>query len=123
MNEEIKTILKMVESGKITAEEGEKLITSIDNKNVKTISTPTGKKFLKIEVYSNDEEKTKVKVNIPLNLAKAVLKMESVKNQINVNADGIDIDFNEIISLIESDADGELVNVESDTTKVRIWIE
>ncbi len=128
MNEEIKAILKMVESGKISAEEGEKLISSLGKKKgIDTTHIITTKKWVRIEVYSKDEEEdkedTKVKINVPLNLAKTMLRMNSIKNQISLNADDITIDFDEVIKLIEQDASGELVNIESGSTRVRIWIE
>ncbi len=127
MSEEIKTILRMVESGKITAEEGEKLMANLGkDTNVVSNHSPNTKKFIRIEVYSkdnDDNEETKVKVNIPLNLAKTMLRMNSIKNQISINAHDINIDFDEIINLIENDANGELVNVESKTARVRIWVE
>lgn len=124
MNEEVKSILKMVESGKISVEEGEKLISSLNNKTTLVQNyTPQNKKFIRIEVYSNEEDETKVKVNFPLNLAKSMLKLNSIRSQITLNADDINIDFDEIIRLIENDATGELVNIESNSTKVRIWID
>lgn len=125
MNDEVKTILKMVESGKISVEEGEKLISSLgkDQTTEAASYVPNNKKFLRVEVYSNEEEETKVKINIPLNLAKTVLKMNSIKNQISVNASDIELNFDEIIQLIENNAEGELINIESGKTKVRIWID
>ncbi len=127
MNEEIKSILKMVESGKISVEEGEKLIASIGKESPVLNHTPKTKKFIRIEIYSKEDdfekEETKAKINIPLNLARTMLNMNLIKNQISVNASDIKIDFDEIIRLIENDADGELVNIESSTARVRIWID
>lgn len=124
MNEEIKSILKMVESGKISAEEGQKLIESIGKKDseVTTNYVPSTKKFIHIQVLDDDDD-TKVNINFPLNLARTMLKLGTIKNQIKVNANDIDIDFDEIIRLIEDNAEGEIVNIESDSAKVRIWID
>jgi len=127
MNEEMNKILKMIESGKISVEDGEKLISSLgkEDSSVNNYS-PSTKKFIRIEVYSKDsdeEEETKVKINIPLNLARTMLRMNLIKNQISLNASDINIDFDEVISLIENDAMGEIVNIESGTARVRIWIE
>src|SRR5690554_3187150 len=120
MNEEIMKILKMVESGKITSDEGEKLISSLGKDEVITNNPISNKKFIRIEVYDMDKEETKVNINIPLKLAKTMLKMNSITNQISLNASDINIDFDEIIKLIEGDASGELVNIESGSSKVRI---
>lgn len=124
MNEELKSILKMIESGKISAEDGAKLIDSLGKKEeVVTNLVPNSKKFIRIAIYDNDEDETKVNINFPLNLAKTMLKSPLVKNQFSVNASDINIDFDEIIRQIEDNTEGELVNIESNNTKVRIWID
>lgn len=127
MNNEIKSILNMVASGKITADEGEQLIDSL-NKNQEKVETilqkPIGKKFLHIEVLSTeDDDDAKVKVNIPLALAKTVLKMGNIQNQITMNAPDIELNLDQIIEMIEDHTMGELVNIESGNSKVRIWID
>ncbi len=127
MNEEIVRILEMVKKGKITAEEGEKLISAVTG--VSDGSTPapriSGKKFemLRVRVNSRSEKKednARVEVNVPLSIAKKALGLVSlVPNEAKkeLAAQGIDLDainLTELIEMFESgDITEELVNVES----------
>lgn len=122
MREEIKTILKMIEEGKITAEEGEMLLSQLSNQETSQKKSVNKSKQIHVEVTTETNEKL-VKVNIPLLLAKTVLKMGLIEKQITMNAPGIELDIDEIIRMIESDVAGELVNVEADGKKVRVWID
>lgn len=124
MSEEIRAILKMIEEGKITAEEGADLIQQLSTKSTEEFSTQKTAKnqFIHIEV-KDEEENQLVKVNVPLLLAKTILKFGSVEKQISMHAPGIDLDLDEIIKMIESDVQGELVNVEAEGKTVRIWID
>uniref|UniRef100_A0A7C4Y6Z5 YvlB/LiaX N-terminal domain-containing protein n=1 Tax=candidate division WOR-3 bacterium TaxID=2052148 RepID=A0A7C4Y6Z5_UNCW3 len=63
MNEKLK-VLKMLEEGKITAEEAEKLLNAIDRENVK------GKRLV-IRVKGPDEN---INLSLPLNFIKAMMK-------------------------------------------------
>ncbi|HAX71904.1 MAG TPA: hypothetical protein DCY20_00110 [Firmicutes bacterium] len=127
MNEEVMKILKMVESKVITAEEGQKLMATIESAN-KQIDIARGNdlgRFLHIDVDANEEgDETTVEVNIPLKAAKAFLKMGFVQDQINKNSlEDIHIDTEEIIRLIDLDYTGDLLSVDSKDAKVRIWID
>lgn len=124
MREEIKSILKMIEEGNITAEEGAELINQLQSTNVEVIDSQkqTKSQFIHIEVQ-DENAKQLVKVNVPLALAKTVLKIGAVEKQISMHAPGIELDFEEIIKMIESDVQGEIVNIESDQHTVRIWID
>lgn len=122
MSEDIKQILDMVKEGHISVEEGEKLINSIGE--VKDVGTVITDKFLKVEVQSFDEDEAKVKVNLPLNIAKTVLKLGFIQSKIESHAgDGVSIDMDEINRLIDIDYTGDIVNVDAKEAKVRVWIE
>ncbi|MFA5033552.1 MAG: hypothetical protein WC614_11105 [bacterium] len=128
MEERIR-ILKMLENGKINADEADKLLQSIDKK-IKTVDMPrkpiftkgSGKK-LKIRLESNEDGSKKVNISIPLSLAKLVSGFIPKEQQRTMEAQGIDL--NTILGHIdELEATGEdLVNVESDNEKIRIYIE
>ncbi len=62
--EEVKRILKMVEEGKLSPDEGAKLIEALENKS----ETRRKGKFLRIQVYSSDGDEINLK--IPLRLLK-----------------------------------------------------
>ncbi len=115
MKEEIKKILKMVEEGKITAEEGYRLIDALMPQN-----TSAKKRFLKI--YVESEEGDVVNIKVPFSLIKFGIrfipkdKYEIIKSQ--------NIDLEEILSSLSDDFEGELVDIKSeDGDIVKIWVE
>ena len=122
MEERIR-ILKMLEEGKINAEEAEKLLQSIDKK-IKTgkeccaVAPGKGKK-LRIRVDGDE----KVNVSIPLSLAKLAANFIPKEQQKTMEESGLDL--NTILGHIEElEATGEdLVNVDSEDVKVRVYIE
>lgn len=117
MKEEIKKILKMVESGKLKAEEAEKLIEAILDTEKKTCSG----KFLKIKIEDNEGEK--VNINIPIALVKMATKFIPKDKKEYLKEKDIDID--EILSSIKEATEGEIINIEDkkDGSYVKIWIE
>jgi len=128
MKEEVRKILKMVEEGKITADEAEKLMDMLEpgNRNVSSFNTDAAgnsEKFLRVKVVDNGV--TKVNVNVPLSLVEVGLKLSSQmgaefepKLQVLKN-----IDFNEIVSSIQSGAQGKLIEVQDDNTYVTVTVE
>jgi len=120
-------ILEMVKEGTISVEEGVQLLSALDE--TKTTVTPVSnlskkplsKRMLRVDVDSKDG---KVKVNIPLSLAKIGL---DISNQLNINGKQLDlkgIDLDEILSRIDDDASGEIVTVDTeDGEKVRVFID
>ncbi len=118
-------ILNMVKEGTISVEEGLELINALDSKTetVKTPQTkPLGKRMIRVVVDSKEGEK--VRVNVPLSLAKIGLDLGS---QLNIdgqklNLQGIDLD--KIIDQIDEDTHGELVTVDTEEgDHVRIFID
>ena len=82
------------------------------------------KMVFKIVIKENDCDK--VNVNLPFGLLRAI----SAKEDGNVNILGgknsalKNVDFNELIELVEKGAIGELVSIDNeDGTKISIWIE
>ncbi len=131
--EERKAILKMVEEGKVTAEEGLELLEALgkspaEERNTALQSTHTvnanGMRMLRIRV-SEGGGKTKVNVNLPLPLVKVGLDIaKSIK--VGEHQDLLQqIDMDEIIKLISEGAHGKLVEVESpeDGTFVEVFVD
>ncbi|MEO0271442.1 MAG: hypothetical protein ABIM58_02315 [candidate division WOR-3 bacterium] len=115
--EEIKKILKMVEEGKINADDGYRLIEAVLDDVFKK-----GKKVKMFKIYVKDEEGDEVNLKIPVSLLKFGLKfiprdkIEDLKEK--------DIDLEEILSSINIDSEGEILNVKTeDGDVVKIWIE
>ncbi len=129
-------ILNMLAEGKITADEATKILdkmdsgdatVSVDEKREEIVVKPKkdySKKMFRVIVDSSDGDK--VRVNIPIALAKGALnatKSSKVNiGGVDMNSYGIDIDA--IIKMIDEDLEGEIVSVDSaDGDVVRIIID
>lgn len=119
MNEESLKILKMIEDGKITAEEGSKLLEALgdtpdETAQLRASAAPEKKdRILRVVVDTrgHGEEDAKVRVNIPLEVAKKVAKFTAVipkdaKKEMQEN--GIDIDAIDLEGLIEMFVNGQI---------------
>ena len=127
MSEELIRVLKMIESGVITSEEGQKLIQAMqksEQKVARVNSHPIGR-FLRLDILSTEEgEKETVQINFPLNLAKVVLKMGIVQKQLNAKVgEKVNLDIEEILALIDSEVMGDLMTIDTKDAKIRIWID
>lgn len=136
MNDEILQVLEMVKNGKITPEEGERLIAAIQPNEKQPVSK-NSKSMLRIRVDTTDptiENQAKVNVNIPLSVAKKAagflsLVPKDVKS--DLSEQGIDLDSIDLKGLIEMFENGELteelVNVEAGTPEkgaiVRVYVD
>lgn len=138
MNEEISRILKMVEEGKINAEQGSQLIQALSSDSSKAqmaeekmegtnlsdfdkesffkndFKAAPGERFLQVRVLSAEGDK--VKINLPINFVKGILKVTGKLPMIQADQlEGIDVpELMETIAVaIDNDLTGRLVDVES----------
>lgn len=126
MSEEKRMILEMVKDGKISVDEAEQLLEkaqpgeSIDDTEV--VKKPRNKKFLRIRVTEEDQEKVNIK--IPMALAKVGLKFIP-KNKMKVN--GEEINSDQILEMIKEGTEGEIVNIDASdkgkNVKITIFID
>lgn len=130
-------ILEMVKSGKVTPEEGEKLLCAIGEGGEAKKSAAQKRSMLRVRVDVRDpkeEERAKVTVNVPLALAKKAagfLSLIPKDAKAELIENGIDLDSINLKELIELFEDGELndelVNVVTgDETKgatVRVYVD
>ena len=127
MSEELMGVLKMIESGVITSEEGQKLIEAMQKSEQKVarVNSHSIGRFLRVDILSTEEgEKETVQINFPLNLAKAVLKMGIVQKQLNAKVgEKVNLDIEEILALIDSEVIGDLMTIDTKDAKIRIWID
>lgn len=120
--EERLKILKMIDEGKISAEEGAKLLAALSEsrkpKNKPAIRGAAGNaRWLRVRVTDNFTGKTKATVNLPLRLVDAGLNIASHYAP--------DVAFDELIEAINSGIEGKIIDVmdEEDGEHVEIYIE
>ena len=125
MKEEVKQILKMVEDGKITAEQAAQLMEAGSlSSEERSENRPAGKaRWLKVRVYDIASNRKKVNVSVPLSLVSTGLKL-GIK--FGLDRDELKgFDFDKIIQLIQAGEEGKLVDVvdEESGEKIEIYIE
>ena len=125
--EERMQILKMIQEGKISAEEGAKLLQALGagfkaDKRPPVPPTPGGRdaRWFRVRVTALSSGTNKVKVNRPMGLVKAAIK-KGERFAPNVE----NVDYNELMEAIKSGASGKLVDVtdEEDGERVEIFVE
>jgi hypothetical protein len=122
-NEERLKILRMIDDGKITAEEGAKLLSTLSESRKAAARKPAlrssfgGAKWLKIRVTDMVTGKAKATVNLPLGLVDAGLNIASKYAP--------DVAFDELMEAINNGAEGKIIDVfdEEDGEHVEIFIE
>ena len=121
-NEERLKILKMIDEGKITAEEGARLLSALGDsrKNPRKPAFRTGAggaRWLRVRVTDMVTGKPKATVNLPLGLVDAGLNIASQY------APGIA--FDQLVAAINAGAEGKIIDVmdEEDGEHVEIFIE
>jgi hypothetical protein len=119
-------ILRMIEDGKVSAEEGAKLLASIGQeperkpKAVISQKRPGGAQWFKVRVSDSKTGKMKALVNLPIGLMDWGLRVGA---QFAPEMEGLDL--NELSEILRSGADGKIVEVidEEDGEHVEIYIE
>lgn len=126
--EERLKILKMVEDGKISVEDGAKLLAALSNGNgaqtAASASTPrfsgTTAKWLRIRVSDTASGRSKVNVNLPIGLVNVGAKIAA---KFAPEAEMLEV--NQIINAIQSGAQGKIIEVHDDVDGeyVEIFVE
>lgn len=120
--EERMQILKMIEDGKISAEEGAKLLQALSAQSDRRKTGPVGgeARWFRVRVTDLDSGKNKVNVNIPMGLVNVGIKMGA---RFAPNVEGLN--YEEIAEAIKSGAQGKIIDVvdEEDGERVEIFIE
>jgi hypothetical protein len=122
-NEERMKILKMIDEGKITAEEGARLLSTLSESRKAAARKPAvrgaygGARWLKVRVTDMVTGKAKATVNLPLGLVDAGLNIASKYAP--------DVAFDELVEAINAGAEGKIIDVydEEDGEHVEIFIE
>ena len=122
-------ILKMIEEGTVTAEEGAKLLASVDPEGVRPSkavatqrksTTSSGAQWFRVRVSDTKTGKMKALVNLPIGLMDWGLRVGA---QFAPEMEGLDL--SELSEILRSGADGKIVEVidEEDGEHVEIFIE
>jgi hypothetical protein len=112
MQEERLRILKMVEDGKIKADEAAKLLEALDRSNSKPTKETLKKRLLHIQVDKNGQRHVDVK--FPLALLKLGMKFAPHHAKIKMAhamGDNAEIDIEEILRMAQEGFEGKLVDV------------
>lgn len=131
MSEERKKILEMIAQGKVTPEEGERLLAAM-GVAAQGASPPSGSgalaaqrsaahRWLRIHVDTSEGER--VRVNVPWKLAKFAINFIPKEARARLGDEGFDV--SEIIDgIVSGTADGEIVSVDTNRgDKIRIVVE
>ena len=120
--EERMQILKMIEEGKISAEEGAKLLAALSSggKGDAARQEVSGRKQFRVRITDLATGRNKVNINIPMSLVNVGIKMGA---RFAPDIEGID--FDEIVTAIKSGSQGKIVDVvdEEDGERVEIYVE
>jgi hypothetical protein len=126
-NERLK-ILKLVQEGKISAEEGIELLDLVTDKGPKgKASTPepetparSNAQWFRVVVTDTNTGKTRVNVRLPVSLVNAGMKMGA---RFSPQVDGLD--RNHLMEFLQSGATGKVVDVvdDDDGEHVEVYIE
>ncbi len=122
-SEERMKILKMIEEGKLTADEGARLLSALSESRkasqgkTSPHNSANSAHWLRIRVTDQKTGKTKATVNLPLGMMDAGLNIASQYAP--------DVAFSELMDAIKSGAQGKLIDVvdEEDGEHVEIFIE
>ena len=124
--DEIKKIIDLLDSGKINAEQAEKLMSSLKADNFKR------RRKLGILITNENSLKPMLNIKIPLAFAKIATKFIPKNIEAKSNISGIDFDFNsidwkEILQMANEQEEGELFYMEADdngkTVIIKIYVE
>ena len=116
-NEERLTILRMIEQGKISAEDGTRLIQALGGDAADVTPAAASKaQFMRIRVTDSVTGRQKVSVNVPLAIVTLGLRFVP---------DSADLDKQALLDAIDAGLIGRIVDVEDseDGTHIEVFLE
>lgn len=127
-SEERLRVLQMIQDGKISAEEGIRLLESLDSmaqagtEKTAGAATTTGRgaRWFRVRVTDTGTGKTRVNVRLPVNVLSAGMKMGA---RFSPEVEGLDMD--QLMSLIQAGATGQVLDVidDEDGERVEVFLE
>jgi len=124
--EERMKILKMIEEGKLSAEEGAKLLSALSAAQSKAVAGAAGElgvgaaRWLRVRVTDIASGRSKATVQIPISLIDAGMKIGA---HFAPEIDGVELD--EVIAALRSGMTGKIIDVtdDEDGEHVEIFVE
>ncbi len=119
--EERMKILKMIEEGKVSAEEGAKLLAALSGANRPLGGlAASGAKWLRVRVTAVDSGRSKATVQIPISLMEAGMKIGA---HFAPEIDGVNMD--QLMEALRSGMTGKIIDVvdDEDGEHVEIFVE
>jgi hypothetical protein len=128
MNEEKRRILKMVEEGKISADEAAQLMEALESTAEEPVTRAAGQtaegeeasRVLKIRVFNKGSEEPKVNLNIPLRFIGFLKNMIPQSEKEKIERRGFDLD--ELMDRAEHGSIGTIMDIEDDEDSERVLI-
>ncbi|MGZ6346119.1 MAG: SHOCT-like domain-containing protein [Anaerolineales bacterium] len=119
--EERMKILKMIEEGKVSAEEGAKLLAALASANRPTSGlSASGAKWLRVRVTEVNTGRSKATVQIPISLMEAGMKIGA---HFAPEIDGVNMD--QLMEALRTGMTGKIIDVtdDEDGEHVEIFVE
>ena len=119
--EERMKILKMIEEGKVSAEEGAKLLAALASANRPTGGlSASGAKWLRVRVTEVNSGRSKATVQIPISLMEAGMKIGA-----HFAPEVAGVDMNEVMTALRAGMTGKIIDAmdEEDGEHVEIYVE
>ncbi len=118
--EERMKILDMVREGKISPEEGARLLQALQMGGTKKGADTRDPRWLRVRVTDIKTGRTKVNVNIPMSLVSVGIKMGARFAPTSSN-----FNYAEVMDAIKSGATGKIVDLEDqdEGERIEIWVE
>jgi DNA repair photolyase len=119
--EERMKILKMIEEGKVSAEEGAKLLAALANANRPSGGlSASGAKWLRVRVTEVNTGRSKATVQIPISLMEAGMKIGA---HFAPEIDGVNMD--QLMEALRTGMTGKIIDVtdDEDGEHVEIFVE
>ena len=120
MQEDRIQVLKMLEEGKITAEEAARLLDALQESPGTEEKPQPGKRIL-IKVTDPKTGKRKVNLKIPIGLAKIAAKFVPARAKRKLAEEGVDVDA--VLASVLSENAGKIVDIDTDDEHVEISID
>lgn len=126
-SEERLRVLQLIQDGKISAEEGIRLLESLEtaaqaggSKPGGAVTSGRGARWFRVRVTDTGSGKTRVNVRLPVNVLSAGMKMGA---RFSPEVEGLDMD--QLMSLINAGVTGQVLDVvdEQDGERVEVFLE